>query len=70
MLQNILLCLGFGWIFWISGLSNNMDIRFGTWNVGSLYPAGSLVTISKELSRYKLELVGVQEVRLESGGMN
>jgi hypothetical protein len=30
--------------------------------------AGSLVTVSKELSKYKLDLVGVQEVRWEGGG--
>jgi hypothetical protein len=29
----------------------------------SLYRVGSLVTISRELSRYRLDLVGVQEVR-------
>jgi hypothetical protein len=29
--------------------------------------AGSLVTVSKELSKYKLHLVGVQEVRWEGG---
>jgi exonuclease III len=40
-----------------------MDMRFGTWNVRSLYRVGSLMTVSKELSRYRLDLVGVQEVR-------
>jgi hypothetical protein len=45
----------------------NMDIRFSTWN--SLYRAGSLVTVSKELSKYKLHLVGVQEVRWEGSGV-
>jgi hypothetical protein len=39
-----------------------MDIRLGTFNVRSLYRAGSLVTLSKELSKFKLDLVGVQEV--------
>jgi exonuclease III len=43
-------------------------MRFGTWNVRSLYWAGSLVTVSKELSKYKLDLVGVQEVRWEGSG--
>jgi exonuclease III len=43
-------------------------MRFGTWNVRSLYRAGSLMTVSRELARYKLDLVGVQEVRWESGG--
>jgi hypothetical protein len=45
-----------------------MDIRLGTWNVRSSYRAGSLVTVSKELSKYRLDLVGVQEVRWEGGG--
>jgi hypothetical protein len=46
----------------------NADIRFGTSNVRSLYRGGSLKTVSRELARYKLELVGVQEVRWEGGG--
>jgi hypothetical protein len=37
-----------------------MDMRFGTWNVRSLYRAGSLMTVSRELARYKLDLVGVR----------
>jgi hypothetical protein len=41
----------------------NMDMRFGAWNVKSLYRAGSLKTVSRELARYKIDLVGVQEVR-------
>jgi exonuclease III len=45
-----------------------MDMRFGTWNVRSLYRAGSLMTVLRELSKYKLDLVGVQEVRWEGGG--
>jgi hypothetical protein len=43
-------------------------MRFGTWNVRSLYRAASLMTVSRELSKYKLELMGVQEVRWEGGG--
>jgi hypothetical protein len=35
--------------------------RFGTWNVRSLYRPGSLMAVSRELARYKLDLVGVQE---------
>jgi hypothetical protein len=30
--------------------------------------SGSLMTVVRELARYKLDLVGVQEVRLERGG--
>jgi exonuclease III len=43
-------------------------MRLGTWNVRSLYRAGSLVTVSNELSKYKLDLLGVQEVRWDGGG--
>jgi hypothetical protein len=47
-----------------------MDMGFGTWNVRSLYRAGSLMTVTREVARYKLDLVGVQEVRWEGGGTN
>jgi hypothetical protein len=47
----------------------NMDMRFGTWNVRSLYRVGSLMTVSRELSRYRLDLVGVQEDRWEGSGV-
>jgi hypothetical protein len=45
-----------------------MDMRFGTLKVRSLYKVGSLMTVSRELSRYRLGLVGVQEVRWEGSG--
>jgi len=40
-------------------------MRFGTWNVRSLYRSGSLVTVVRELAMYTFGLVGVQEVRWE-----
>jgi exonuclease III len=43
-------------------------MRFGTWNVRSLYRIGSLKTAARELGKYKLDLLGVQEVRWEKGG--
>ena len=43
-------------------------MRFGTWNVRSLYRSGSLMTVVRELARYKLDSVGVQEVRWDKGG--
>jgi exonuclease III len=44
-------------------------MKFGTWNVRSLYRAGSLTAAAaaRELARYKLDLVGVQEVRCDKG---
>jgi exonuclease III len=41
-------------------------MRFGTWNVRSLYRAGS-ITAATELARYKLGFVCVQDVRWDKG---
>ena len=43
-------------------------MRFGTWNFGSLYRAGSLTAAARELAKYALDFVGVQEVRWDKGG--
>jgi len=44
-------------------------MSFGTWNDRSLYRAGSPITAAaRELAMYKLDLVGVQEVRSDKGG--
>jgi len=43
-------------------------MKFGTWNVGSLCRAGSLTAAVRELARYKLDFVGMQEVRWDKGG--
>jgi hypothetical protein len=45
-----------------------MDVRFGTWNIRNLYGAGSQMIVSRELFRYRLGLVGVQEFRWEDSG--
>ena len=42
-------------------------IVLGTWNVRSLYRAGSLAAVTRELARYKLDLVGVQDVSWDKG---
>jgi hypothetical protein len=44
------------------------DMRFGTWNVRSMTRAGSLRVVGEEISKCKLDLVGVQEVRWDGGG--
>jgi exonuclease III len=43
-------------------------MRFGTWNVRSMYRSGSLMAVVRKLARYKLDLVCVQEVWWEKGG--
>jgi exonuclease III len=45
-----------------------MDMRFGTWNVRSMYRAGSLRAVAEEISKYKLDVLEVQEVRWGGGG--
>jgi hypothetical protein len=40
-----------------------MDMRYGTWNARQ----GSLKTVSRELAKCKLDLVGVQEVGSDKG---
>jgi exonuclease III len=42
-------------------------MRFGTWNVRSQYRAFSFTAGARGLARYKLDLVGVQEVRWDRG---
>ena len=44
------------------------DIRFDSRNVRSLYRAGSFTAAARELARYKLDLVSVQEVRWDRKG--
>ena len=44
------------------------EMQIGTWNVRSLYRTGSLKAAARELVRYKLDVVGEQEVRWDKGG--
>jgi hypothetical protein len=38
-------------------------MKFGTWTVERLYRAGLLMTVVKDVSEHKLDLVTAQEVR-------
>jgi hypothetical protein len=42
-------------------------MKFGSWNVRSLYGIGSLKRVARELGKCKLDLVDI-EVRCEKGG--
>jgi hypothetical protein len=44
-------------------------MKFITWNVRSLYRSGSLSTATREFTRYKLNLVVIQVVRWDKGGV-
>jgi len=43
-------------------------MRYDTCNVRSMHRAGSLTAVARELTRYKLDLLGVQEVRWDKRG--
>jgi hypothetical protein len=43
-------------------------MKFSVWNVRSMYRAGLLKAAARELARYKLDLVGVKEVRGDEKG--
>ena len=45
-------------------------MRIGTWNVTSLYRTGAVTLVARELAKYRLDLVGVQEVRLDGNGIS
>jgi hypothetical protein len=63
--------LGPAQILWIKRpKQRNLDMRFGLRSVRSLYRAGPLITVSSELARHMLDLVGVQEVRWEGSSTN
>jgi exonuclease III len=44
------------------------DMRFGTWNIRSLCRVGAIKSVVGELEKYKLDFMGVQEVRWEGEG--
>jgi hypothetical protein len=45
-----------------------MEMRFGTWNFRSLCTVDAIKSVVGELEKYKLDLVGVQDVRWEGEG--
>jgi len=43
------------------------QVKIGTWSVRTLYRARSLKRAGRKLARYKLDVVGVQEVKWDKG---
>ena len=43
-------------------------MRFGTWNVRSMYRPRPITTVARKVVRYRLDSVGMQEVRSDKGG--
>jgi hypothetical protein len=68
LLQNVSKHLGPGMILRHNLSNGKKDMRFGTWNVRSLYKVGAIKSVVGELEKYKLDLVGVQEVKWEGEG--
>jgi hypothetical protein len=44
-------------------------MKFGKWSVRAYIGQGHLTTVARKLARYKLDLVGVQKVRCDTGGI-
>ena len=66
MLRNVHNCFGLRLMHaLIQPKQWKMDMRFGTWNVRSLYRTGLLTTVTRKFARYKVDLVSVQKVRLD-----
>jgi hypothetical protein len=55
-------------IYLCNRLLKYMDIRFDTRNVRSMYRASSLRAAGEDISKYKLDIVEIQEVRWDGGG--
>jgi exonuclease III len=47
---------------------DSLHMRFGKWNIRSLYKEGLLKTEASKLAKYKLDLVAVQEVTWNKDG--
>jgi hypothetical protein len=43
-------------------------MRFGTWNMRSMYRPRPLTTVVRKVARYRLDSVRTQEVRWDRGG--
>jgi hypothetical protein len=68
LLQNIPKYLGPGLILCHNLSNGKKDMRFGTWNVRSFCRVGAIKSVVRELEKYKLDLVGVQEIKWEGEG--
>lgn len=49
-------------------LDHGFDYYFGTWNVLTLYKAGALANLVRELRKYKIGLCALQEIRWKDTG--
>ncbi|CAG2251716.1 unnamed protein product [Mytilus edulis] len=49
--------------------STKLTTRIGTWNVRTLYQSGKCAQVAKEMDRYKIEILGLSEVRWNTSGM-
>ncbi|KAF0714277.1 ribosome biogenesis protein TSR3 isoform X1, partial [Aphis craccivora] len=43
-------------------------LRFGTWNIRTLYQPGAALTLVKEFNKYRLEILAIQEIRWSGQG--
>ena len=49
-------------------LSTKRTLKIGSWNIRTLYQAGKLTNVVNEMIRYKLDILGLSEVRWDNAG--
>ena len=49
-------------------LSPKTAIRIATWNVRTIYETGKAAQVAREMERYKVEILGLSEVRWNMAG--
>ena len=52
----------------INLLSSKNVLRIGAWNIRTMYETGKTVQVAREMDRYKLEILGLSEVRWTASG--
>jgi hypothetical protein len=50
------------------GKMNKKTIRLGTWNVRTMLPPGKMSETAREMRRYKIEILAIQETRWSGKG--
>jgi hypothetical protein len=52
----------------MTNLCTQIRTRIGSWNVQTLFQKGKLAQLNREMDRYKLDILGVSEVRWNGSG--
>ena len=51
-------------------VSHKDMLKIATWNVGTLYRTGKLVSVQQEMDRLQIDVLGLSEIRWKGGGIS